>query len=436
LQIHKPNLEVIRQQAARIEQEKQEAGEGRRDLVWFNPLPDHKAKDILQQIRSAPGKKLEAESLLYLLPPWSPEGLIFKDVYTHWDLFPKKDSARCPQLTNPKDNKPCAIHAAISEVHAKFPDVDLGRQMASGDHYMHVYVVSGNEAANKAQMMKVSGAIRNKVIMMLNDPNFSPPDDPITNPLNAVQFKLLKTCTIRDDGEVQVRYELTPYPNRRPIATNVDGTIYTAWIDAVIASMFDFDKIFKAPDDEKMGKLWQQAEAFKMHFFKGAVPSSMPQGFQAPPPPPSGPPPTPGTNTPFAPPPQGPPVGANPPPPPPPGPVPPPPPAPSAAPPAPPPMAPPGALAPPPSQGPPPPPPSTPTSTAGGLAPPTPSASLPVVGNAPSGAAAGGSPACFGGAAKRPDGGLGYNPAAACCNACPAEFSCQDACNALGISGQ
>lgn len=443
--IHRPNIVAITQEAERIKAQEETGGSQRRDLIWFNFEPDHRAADIKTKIRSAGQNGLIATSTFFLAPPWSPEGMIARTVHKH-KMFLSNTTHKCLAATWPKLGKVCNICVAISEINAQYPGVDISSCMAYAQSTVQIY--APEQHSNLVQMATISAKVHNWLIMQLADPRFSPPDNPATNPFDAVLFKVMKKLTLRSDGDVQVNYETGNYPARMPWVRDASGAAHEPTINQLVESMFDLDKVMaKDPDDKLLLEVFQAAEQLK-NWAKGKsggvmaqVPPAMqqPQTTQAPPMNPLMAHPGPAA-IPFTPP-----GGA----------------APAATqgqfvPPAttvsqPAPFAPPGAAAPTnPAVG------AVPISAAPMTAPAAPAAvpfvppgapapqmappvlspaanpvptQLPVVQSSrPAGA-----PDCWGGQANRPDGGLGNQRGNKICMMCTEEFSCMDQCKKIGI---
>lgn len=409
VQLYRPNLDIIRQQAQAAREQEQKRKEDK-EFKW--------------------GELEEGDNIIRLLPPTNSRGILWKLVAKHY--FNKMglkdlDSNICvAEMFSDVAGVQCATCNQGDRILAQMPQLEIKTWHKPGTSY-YVQAVDRKDQKPVARLYRLTPHIKNWLSMQMETLLIDNID--LTDVNTGLDIKITRTTKKTKRGE-RTEYTPTIWSPRGPTPISPDPAV----AQAVLNSMVDPDEIWKYPSDETLADISKTAATIMSYYMKESykqpgVHVQVP-GMSTPQTPMAVAQPTPAQPAPAVP--YNPviaqPVAAQAP----------------AAPVVLPVAQPPAAVASPPR-------PNIPASTPAAqvaqqivhLAAGTPpNGGLTIVPQQPvaPGVAAGtrgasptDKPICFGGAKPRPDGGIGYNDGSEVCLMCPHELICMDTCKAAGI---
>lgn len=215
--VHKPNLEVISQEAKRIRLE----GGGSGEIKRF----DFK----------------EGKNTIRLLPPWSVKGLLFKKFMTHFSIKPENSIFNCLS-TWPDKYDSCFVCESLDKVQALFPDLDLWRQRATVNY--HSNVIDRADEDKGVQIARITPGVYNWIMLQMDNPEVGDLSD------YESAFDIVVTKTVEKKGnQKRTTYKCDRAVNRT--ALHEDEDIVASWL----TSIYDLDRIVAPPKDEILSEM-------------------------------------------------------------------------------------------------------------------------------------------------------------------------------------
>jgi hypothetical protein len=199
-----------------------------------------------------------------ILPPWSSDGLLSKELYTHFKLPPGDTTVPDVAKSWPK----LGLDNPVTEVIEEFKDVlDVGRYWSKLTPKLNVFIPDSdinrdNEHLDEAHLGQVriitpSSGTYNKIIGIIDNPRIGD----ITDPWDGVPLTIEKTTGAKWQD---TRYTVNPLPERGPILEDEDE------VEEILKKVFDLDKMFPAPDDAKIADVHAAAEALRKYLERQA----------------------------------------------------------------------------------------------------------------------------------------------------------------------
>lgn len=197
-----------------------------------------------------------------VLPPWSEEGLLSKEIYTHFRLPP--GNTTCVDIG--KSYPELGMDGPIAEVIDEFSEVlDVWKLKSKATPKINVYlpdceVNQDNEELDKSQLGKVliaspSVGVYNDIIKKISNPRIGD----ITDPNEGYYITIEKVVGAKWQDTA---YNVELIPGACPIHDDEDEQ------EKILASLHDLDKMFPPPDDEKLSEIQQAAVALAKHLEK------------------------------------------------------------------------------------------------------------------------------------------------------------------------
>ena len=404
VQIYRPNLDVIREQAQKArDYENNRKGGGDSKLAW--------------------GNIEEGPNIIRPLPPTNSRGILAKKVAKHYfqgTSLKELVDHPVPCVVSMFPEVPgigCHICSAGDRILAQFPQLDIKRWHKPGSSY-YIQAVDRRDQQPVAKLFKLSSALNNWLTLQMEALLSDGVD--LTDINQGCDIRITKTIKKTKRGE-RTEYDKTLWNLKGLTPLHADPSV----VEAILSSMVNPEEIWKFPDDEAImgfAKVAADIQSFYMkdqYAHKGAslqlpgqrsVPAAVShpqsQGMYQPSYAPHTPPPSNGSVTVKSPAPAPQPVVED-------------------------------VVA------------KTAQKIVAVAQQAAPVQAPPVHAPAPSvprmqpqqarlQMAGSGSPSdrpvCFGGKAPRPDGGIGYDDSSEVCLMCPAELTCADACREAGIS--
>lgn len=240
--VHRPNMEAVKTEAARIRAEGDYSGD--RDLEFY--------------------EWKTGQNNLRLLPPWSAKGLIFKKVLKHFEIPPEKQIFTC-QHTWPDKFDLCLSCEALDKVQAQFPEADLGRQRSTPNYYANV--IDRDDEEKGVQLCRFSSSVYNWIMLQLDNPKIGD----ITDYEKGYDLVIDKTEKRRKGGGTYVKYTCSFIPGASPLHESDEAV--TTWL----TNLFDLDKVFRPLTDEEVSDMQGAASRMLIYYqrrFRGDAPAS------------------------------------------------------------------------------------------------------------------------------------------------------------------
>jgi hypothetical protein len=204
---------------------------------------------------------------LRLLPPWSAKGLVFKRLWSHFELPPEKSIYKCLDSWPDKHNM-CFFCEAIDRVVAQLPELDLGRQGASLQYYGNV--IDRDEEDKGVQVCRFTPATYNWITLQMDNPKIGD----ITDYEQGFDLIINKSKKPRKGGGDTTKYTCSFVP--RPCPLHETDQAVAEWL----SNLFDLDRVFGPPDDKALAEMQGAASRMVTFYFKkyreGGVPDSTP----------------------------------------------------------------------------------------------------------------------------------------------------------------
>ena len=232
MQIHKVNLDAIKEEAEKVKRESKSGSFG--DLVYF--------------------KFSKGDNLVRIFPPYNMKGLIGKRRIQHFSCPPDNDVLFCLKSWE-DDFDSCPVCDEIERLYEKYPGViDLGRQQSVSSYVVNLIDV--NEIDRGVQIGTFNPSLYNWVLQQILDAQIGD----ITDPEKGLNLKVSKEVKKGKGGKEYTRYNKTLMPDRCPI--HEDQEI----VDMLIESMIDLDQVYSAPDEELLAELESKARLFGKYY--------------------------------------------------------------------------------------------------------------------------------------------------------------------------
>lgn len=217
--VHKPNMEVITNEAKRIMLEGGPGGSGEIKRFDFK----------------------EGKNVFRLLPPWSAKGLLFKKYFTHFQIKPENSVFNC-MSTWPDKYDSCYICEALSKTQAIFPELDLWRQRQAINYYANV--IDRNDEESGVKIARLTPGIYNWLVLQLDDKEVGD----LSDYESAFDIVVVKTVAYKG-GQKNTSYKCDRAVNRTPLHEDEDTIV--AWL----SSIYDLDRIVAPPKDETLAEM-------------------------------------------------------------------------------------------------------------------------------------------------------------------------------------
>lgn len=221
INVHKPNMEFVATEAARIRAQNVDSGAEDRDLNFYTWKT--------------------GDNILRLLPPWSAKGFVFRKVCTHFEIPPERSVVKC-LMTWPDKFDDCSLCSAIDKVQALFPSSDLGRQRYNVHYYCNV--IDREDEGEGVQICRMTPSMYNWVQLQMDDPKIRD----LTDYESSFDLKITKTVK-RSKGRDNIRYSCSFVPERCPL--HEKDNVAVMWL----SSLYDLDRVFGPPDDEQLSEM-------------------------------------------------------------------------------------------------------------------------------------------------------------------------------------
>jgi hypothetical protein len=219
--VHKLNNEYVKNEAARIKAEGDHTGDA--DLNFY--------------------EWKTGENNLRILPPWSAKGMVFKRVFTHFEIPPEKSVFKC-MLTWPDKFESCLICDGLDRVQSLFPEMDLGRQRYTMHYYANV--IDRDEEEKGVQVCRFTGSIYNWLVLQMDNPKIGD----ITDYEKGYDVVITKTVRPRKKGKGdQIKYSCSFIPNSCPLHESDEAV--AKWL----STLFDLDRVFGPLDDDSIAEV-------------------------------------------------------------------------------------------------------------------------------------------------------------------------------------
>lgn len=195
----------------------------------------------------------EGATTIRIFPSWAAHGRWMKMVLTHFSL-PPNNSIATSLFTWPDEFDSCPIYSAIEEIEST-TGADLGKQKAT-EYWYGQGVIRGHEDLGVV-MFRFTVRMKNWLINQCKHPKIGDITDPERGFDVTVEKKQKK-----GKGGTFTSYELGIVPERCPISE--DPEQMKLWEE----QMYDIDKIYSPPNDEKHGELRSLADGLFGHYMR------------------------------------------------------------------------------------------------------------------------------------------------------------------------
>lgn len=256
VQIFKPNIELIRQQA----QKAREAEKVRAEQNGFRWI------DIT-----------EGDNVFRLLPPTNSKGLFFKKVCNHYfndTAFEGKiDKQRC--ITQTYEDMPgaqCPICDYGDRILAQRPDMKIRRWHSPGVAYYGQAISRQDDSpVPLARLVRITQGVKNWIDQQLEAAWDQGID--ITDFSRGLDINVVRTERATKKGRKMTEYKPaiaslmgpTPVLTTLPEGVTLDGAIHQ-----IVESMYDLEQIWQYPDDETLAGINKAASDIYSHYMREA----------------------------------------------------------------------------------------------------------------------------------------------------------------------
>lgn len=253
VQIYKPNIDVIRQQAQHAREQEQK----------------RKEEDGLRFLNID-----EGDNVLRLLPPTNSRGLIFKRVSNHYfrdtPFQGKLNKQRCIVQTH--DDVPhaqCPICDIGDRILAQRPDMKIDRWHRPGIGYFGQAVSRADQdPISLAQIVRVTPGVKNWITQQVEQAWGQGID--MTDLQAGLDINIVKGEKQTKNGKrTEYKPSISSLMGPTPVVTSVpEGYTLDQAINKIVESMYDLDQIWKFPDDEGMAELNKAAADIYSYYTK------------------------------------------------------------------------------------------------------------------------------------------------------------------------
>jgi hypothetical protein len=189
---------------------------------------------------------------LRLGPPYNSKGLLFLPVITHFELPPDKQVYRCLSTWNLES---CSFCRVIEELFEEIPDIDLGRQLGSLNHYGNIIDRNGDSVW---QPCRFTPKIYNWVMTQIDNPKIGD----ITDPDDGFDLTIKKAKKRGKKGGTFIEYTPGLIPNKIPLDDDGD------YIDTLLENLPNLENVFPEPPDEELKEMEGAAKRMKAYYLK------------------------------------------------------------------------------------------------------------------------------------------------------------------------
>jgi hypothetical protein len=242
--VAKLNLKKIRAKAEEIKarEKARKQGGGNKDSAFINKLPAGTVE-------------------IRLMPPWSSDGDLAKEIWTHFGLPPGGTTVVDIEQSHPKRNLTNPINTVLEDFQG---DLDVTRLWAKATPKVNVYFPESdiNEDSDldpsvlgKVKIFSPSVGCYNQIVKIISNPRVGD----ITDAYDGYTLTIEKTTGAKWQD---TRYNVQLCPGAHPIVEDEDE------LEAILEKTWDLDKMFPAPDDSKIAEVEAVAKALRKHLEK------------------------------------------------------------------------------------------------------------------------------------------------------------------------